>query len=246
MLMRGRINPSEAFERDKDLTRDQLVIQYTGLARRIAANFAKWGPYDELVSEGYVGLCIAADKYDRGFGRAFSTYATWWVRAKIMLFISQNQGVRLGRTNEQRKVFFGIGRVTRALGEAASEEAIAERLGVEVRHVHDHQNFGRLASFDELDPEGRWLPDAGTESPEDFAAEREAEARNREVVAELEDRLSERERLILRERHLAAEPKTLTEIGALLGGISRQRVQQLEDTMMEKMKRWAKLQIVKR
>jgi RNA polymerase sigma factor (sigma-70 family) len=63
------------------------LSRHTGLVHWQAKRYT-WckAPYDDLVQEGMMGLVIARDKFDPAQGVKFSTYATYWVRAKIQRF----------------------------------------------------------------------------------------------------------------------------------------------------------------
>lgn len=80
----------------------EMVIQNVRLAWKIARAFHKKYPtfeLDDLVSEGHTGLIRATQTYD-GNRAAFSTYAAWWIKAKIHLYIGENfSAVRIKRPN---------------------------------------------------------------------------------------------------------------------------------------------------
>jgi RNA polymerase sigma factor (sigma-70 family) len=64
--------------------RNALVLRHQGLVHMIAQKFKFYGvAYDDLVQEGMLGLLRATELFDPTRGIKFSTYATYWVRAKI-------------------------------------------------------------------------------------------------------------------------------------------------------------------
>lgn len=74
---------------------------------RLAGKLA--GPYlekfprlaDDILAAGYLGLCLAARKYD---GRAkFSTYAASWVRREVLEAIRNADTIRLPRGCDARR-----------------------------------------------------------------------------------------------------------------------------------------------
>lgn len=64
---------------------DEIVRVNERLVSSIAYDYmyAFKAPFEDLVSEGLIGLLSAIDKYDHYLGWRFSTYATWWIRQAI-------------------------------------------------------------------------------------------------------------------------------------------------------------------
>ena len=92
-----------------------------------------------LIQEGNAGLLRAVEKYDPSRGIKFSYYASFWIKAYMLKFILQNwKMVRIGTTQNQRKLFFGLtkekGKLV-ARGVAPEPGILAERLGVREEEV---------------------------------------------------------------------------------------------------------------
>ena len=60
-----------------------IARKYTGIIRHLTA--------DDIIQEGNIGLCRAAEKYDPSRGYKFSTYAYWWIRQAINRAISDKE-----------------------------------------------------------------------------------------------------------------------------------------------------------
>src|SRR4051812_22816204 len=59
-----------------ELTRDELVIRFLPLARRIAGRYRRPGePPDDLMQVASLGLVKAVDRFDRRRGVPFASYA---------------------------------------------------------------------------------------------------------------------------------------------------------------------------
>jgi len=68
-----------------ELSSEQLIEKYSTLARSIALKYARYGvPFDDLFQEGLLGILEAANKFDPQRGTKFSTYATYWIKKKII------------------------------------------------------------------------------------------------------------------------------------------------------------------
>ncbi|MGV6850263.1 MAG: RNA polymerase factor sigma-32 [Marinibacterium sp.] len=234
----------------------RLVTAYMRLAISMAARFRRYGaPMNDLIQEASVGLMKAAEKFDPDRGVRFSTYAVWWIRASIQDYVMRNWSmVRTGSTSSQKSLFFNLRRVRARLESAAAANGvdldratlsrqIAEELGVP---VHDVEMMdGRLGGGDfslnapqASDEEGReWidaLEDEAAQSSDGVEAEHDTGKLRGWLVQALGD-LSDRERLIVRERRLRDEPRTLESLGRELG-LSKERVRQIEAAAFDKMR----------
>jgi RNA polymerase sigma-32 factor len=161
---------------------------------------------EDLVQEGCLGLIEAVRRFDPSKGAQFSTYAGFWIRAFIMRHIMDNvRVVRVVRSRAERLAFFkGV------VG------------GAEV-------------SFDvATGPDGVPLCEmlaAPASSPEDLLTVVELTRLVKKEVTELEARLPGREATIMKERLLAAEPRSQRDVGRQLS-LSGERVRQIEGRLL--------------
>jgi RNA polymerase sigma factor (sigma-70 family) len=64
--------------------------QLFGLVRVIAGKYARYGvQYDDLVQEGMIGLWEAQRRYDPEKGASLATYAGFWIKKRILLFLDR-------------------------------------------------------------------------------------------------------------------------------------------------------------
>jgi RNA polymerase sigma-32 factor len=234
----------------------RLVNAYMRLAISMAAKYRRYGaPMPDLIQEAGVGLMKAAEKFDPDRGVRFSTYAVWWIKASIQDYVMRNWSmVRTGSTSSQKALFFNLRRVRAKLERAAGangevldgqrlREMIAEEVGVPLRDVE--MMDARLAGADfslnaqQAGEEGReWLETLEDEAPQ--AADtvtRDADlVRVRAWLAEALEALNARERMIIVERKLRDEPRTLESLGQELG-LSKERIRQLEVQALNKLRK---------
>ncbi|MBP7001195.1 RNA polymerase factor sigma-32 [Amaricoccus sp.] len=234
----------------------RLVNAYMRLAVSMAARYRRYGaPMPDLVQEAGVGLMKAAEKFDPDRGVRFSTYAVWWIKASIQDYVMRNWSlVRTGSTSSQKALFFNLRRVRARIereafahGEVVDgprlREMIAEEIGVPLRDVE--MMDARLAGADfslnaqQAGDEGReWVETLEDDAPQ--AAETVARnadiARARAWLAEAMGALNARERMIIVERKLRDEPRTLESLGQQLG-LSKERIRQLEAQALLKLRR---------
>jgi len=234
----------------------RLVNAYMRLAISMAARYRRYGaPMPDLIQEAGVGLMKAAEKFDPDRGVRFSTYAVWWIKASIQDYVMRNWSmVRTGSTSSQKALFFNLRRVRAKLEREAGangeelngyrlREMIAAEVGVPLRDVE--MMDARLAGADfslnaqQAGEDGReWMDTLEDEAPQAAEmVERGADlARVRGWLAEALGSLNARERMIIVERKLRDEPRTLESLGQELG-LSKERVRQLEAQALTKLRK---------
>lgn len=61
------------------------IEDYIGLVKSLASKYTKLGlSFDDLVQEGVLGLIEAKKRFDAKKETAFSTYASYWIKNKII------------------------------------------------------------------------------------------------------------------------------------------------------------------
>ena len=227
----------------------RLVSSNLRLVVKVAMDFQKYWMQNfmDLVQEGNVGLVQATKKFDPYRGVKFSYYAAYWIRAYILKFIMDNwRLVKIGTTQAQRKLFFSLNKEKKLLeaqGFRPDVKLLAERLHVKERDVvemsqrMDNWDVSLEAPVrsDSEDEQKSFLPSGGP-GIEDKVAGRQMRERLGKVLAAVDDRLNDKERMILQTRLLTDEPKTLQTIADEFG-ISRERVRQIEANLLKKLRR---------
>ena len=236
------------FETKDPQIAQKLVHSNLRFVVKIAAEYSKFGPkMIDLIQEGNVGLMHAVREYNPYKGARLITYAVWWIRGYIQEFLMRQYSmVRIGTTQNQRKLFYQLQKEKKALdalGVESSTALLSSRLGIPEDEVRDMamRMSGRDVSLDRpLDEDsGINLGDLQKNSndlplDEKIAQEEQIELL-RQKIEELRPHLSDREKIILEERILNEDPLTLQEIGEK-HGITREAVRQMEARLLKKIK----------
>jgi RNA polymerase sigma-32 factor len=232
----------------------QLILSHLRLAVSIAMEYKNL-PFNvmDLIQEGNVGLMHAVKKFDPYRNVRVSTYAAWWIRAYILKYVLQNwRLVRIGTTQAQRKLFFQLSKERERLekmGVTAGPQLLAEHLDVKEKEVVEMQQ--RLGGWDvsidepvgeESDESLANILPSQQEGADEKLAEDEIQELFQSKLKEFSAKLKPRDLEILTERILAEKPKTL-EILAERFKISKERVRQLEENILKRLKKFMKEEI---
>jgi RNA polymerase sigma-32 factor len=237
------------FETKDPKAAQALVTANLRFVVKVAAEYSKFGAkLIDLVQEGNIGLMHAIREFNPYKGVRLITYAVWWIRGYIQEYLMRQYSlVRIGTTQNQRKLFYQLKREKEsldALGEGQDFKQLSEKLGIPEEEIREMKNrlSGRDISLDRpLDDDTKStlgdLQRSKDAMPldEDLAL-REQLALLREKIDEIRPELSQRELIILDERLLADDPLTLQEIGEKYK-ITREAVRQMEVRVISKIKK---------
>lgn len=241
---------------DKDAAR-QLVTSNLRLVVKIAHEYRRaYQNLLDLVQEGNVGLVKAVQKFDPYRGVKLSTYSGWWIRAYILKYILNNwRLVKIGTTQNQRKLFFNLRKQREALvaaGVDPTPERIAKALDVSPKEVMEMER--RMAAPDvSLDAPLGSEDGEGTRTRldliEDDFADPEDNVDSTEFKSLLQDKLRRfgaelegRELEIFRDRLVADEPITLQDLGDRWG-VSRERARQIEKRLVLRLREYLQAEL---
>jgi len=233
-------------EGDKEAAQ-QLVTSHLRLVVGIALSFRRaFTNVLDLIQEGNLGLMEAVERFDPFKGTRLSTYATWWIRSRMVRYLLDNwRLVRVGTTNARRKLLYNLRAEKERLesqGIVPTSKLLADNLGTTEEDVvavdralgaGDRSIDAPMGEAGTASPKD-FLPGPGA-SPEDQAAESDFLGKLHALIDELEPSLSARERSLLRERLLADQPVTLQDL-ADRDGVSREAVRQSEVRLIGKLR----------
>lgn len=189
----------------------------------------------DLIQEGNMGLFKAVERYNWRRGVRFPTYARWWIRQAITQAIRhQAPEVRpvISKYTQARE------RLRRELGRDPEPDEVAESLDVD---IDDVQLMVELLEESEESPVQEEPYEDGGFMPLLPMDRKALTGHLNEILHELSDR--EQEILRLRFGLADDEPRTLEEIGKKFG-LTRERVRQIENRALEKIRKLEKAKIL--
>jgi len=241
------ITLSKRIKKGDEQARKQMIRANLRLVINIAKRYMHLGtPFLDLIEEGNLGLMKAVDKFNPKKGFRFSTYAAWWVRQAITRSIfDQGKTIRMPvymneliakwkKTNE---------RLSQKLKRIPIDEEIAKKMKISKNQMKQI-NFWLSTKTSSLDAplgdeqDGQvsdLLEDRNSVAP-DFEIER---VFDKEHLNSLLSIMTGREKMVLDMRFglIDAKAQTLASVANKLG-VSRERVRQIEEEALRKLKRF--------
>ena len=227
----------------------KLITSNLRFVVKVAFEYKSYGiKILDLIQEGNIGLMMAVKKFDPYKGYRFISYAIWWIRAYIQNFIIKNWSlVKIGTTQAQKKLFYKIGKVRKALESNQENEKKYEVLAndmdvakediIEMEQRMSSRDLSLDAPFDDNQELSHFdlLKETSPNQEEVLGEEEEKKILEGEVQDAMK-RLTEKEEYVIKNRIMADSPLTLQEIGNHLK-LSRERVRQIESEALKKLKK---------
>jgi len=259
--------PQEEFDtatlaRAGDFAARQSMIEHNlRLVVSIAKAYLGRGvPLADLIEEGNLGLMHAIDKFEPERGFRFSTYATWWIRQSVeRAAMNQGRVIRLpvhvvrelNQVLRARRTLENDASFVEARPDGVRVDDIAALLGRDVQEVGDLLAMAEAprsldAAPDKSDDErslGESMPDEMAVDPSGVTQAHEVER----LLANWVEALSQREQEVLQGRFGLhdREPETLEVLSERLG-LTRERVRQIQNEALGKLRRHLSRQGVSR
>ena len=227
----------------------RMIMSHLRFVVHIARGYRGYGlPQGDLIQEGNIGLMKAVKRFDPARKVRLVSFAVHWIKAEIHEYILRNwRIVKIATTKAQRKLFFNLRRKKKRLGWFSDEEVntVAKELGVTTKDVL--QMEARLTyqdnAFDGYDEEDNEntpvIPanylESAEPSPEQSLITSDSKDRESELLHTALATLDDRSRDIVSQRWLSDNKLTLQDLAGKYD-ISAERVRQLENNAMKKLK----------
>jgi RNA polymerase primary sigma factor len=199
----------------------------------------------DLINEGNIGLMKSVDRFDPKKGGKLSTYAAWWIKQSVKRALCNNlRSVRIPvhmvdkiyKMTRQSKV------LEAELGREPTDLELAERLDIPVRKVERlkeltfHPTSLNQSMGDGED--GSCFGDVVADEAVVDPSQTNLDEANKELIWSVVSLLPEREKCIIEARFglYGDESETLESLGQKWG-ITRERIRQLQNMAMAKMRK---------
>ncbi len=236
----------ELYENGNLSAAKKLVLAHMRFVAFIAHGYKGYGlEQADLIQEGTIGLMKAVKRFNPHKKVRLSSFAVYWIRAEIHEYIFKNwKIVKIATTKAQRKLFFKLRQAKSHIYQSLTSdqaEEIATDLGVRKKDVIEMES--RLQSndvaFEVNDDEDTYTPeqylsDPG-ETPEQLLLNDNSQKDQHNKLYQALSSLDERSVDILQSRYLKEEKLTLNTLADKYG-VSAERVRQLENKAIKKLK----------
>lgn len=226
-----------------------LILSHLRLVASIARGYSGYGlPQADLIQEGNIGLMKAVKRFDPARGVRLVSFAVHWIKAEMHEYIVRNwRLVKIATTKAHRKLFFNLRSMKSGPGSLKPEEVahIARELKVKPEEVLEME--ARMSGH-EISLEGNsdddsdehfspiaYLEDEQPE-PSEMLATLEQEHLETTGLAKALASLDERSRRIVEARWLSQNSGATLHDLADEFGVSAERIRQIEQKAMQKMK----------
>jgi len=236
----------ELYENGNLSAAKKLVLAHMRFVAFIAHGYKGYGlEHADLIQEGTIGLMKAVKRFNPHKKVRLSSFAVYWIRAEIHEYIFKNwKIVKVATTKAQRKLFFKLRQAKSHIYQSLTSdqaEEIATNLGVRKKDVIEMESRLQLSdvAFEVNDDEDTYTPeqylsDPG-ETPEQLLLNDNSQRDQHNKLYQALSSLDERSIDILQSRYLKEEKSTLHTLADKYG-VSAERVRQLENKAIKKLK----------
>jgi RNA polymerase sigma-32 factor len=225
----------------------KLVLSHMRFVAFIAHGYKGYGlEQADLIQEGTIGLMKAVKRFNPHKNVRLSSFAVYWIRAEIHEFVFKNwKIVKVATTKAQRKLFFKLRKAKAKIYNSLNNDQadkIAQDLGVRRKDVLEMESRLQFndVTFENSDDEDsnapeQYLTNENIQTPEQLLLIDDSQKNQQQQLYKALSFLDARSLDILQSRYLKEEKTTLHTLADKYG-VSAERIRQLENKAMKKLK----------
>ncbi len=207
----------------------------------------------DLINEGNLGLIKAAKRFDETKGFKFISYAVWWIRQSILQALAEQSRIirmPLNKVGLNTKISKTFNRLEQELERAPSADEIAVELEIDVHEVESTmKSSSRHISMDApfMDSEDGSLLDVLENRNADKVDKNLEfdESLHTEIMRTLQTLTDRQREIIILYYGIGREEPTSLEDIAIMFDLTRERVRQIKDKAILKLRNVAKNKTLK-
>ena len=232
--------------------KDKLVTSNLRFVVSVAKQYQHQGvPLTDLINEGNLGLMTAADKFDETRGFKFISYAIWWIRQSVLQAIAEYSNI-VRRPQSQIGISNKIKNATNEFIQKhqrhPSADELSEIISPEIDKIEKAiESDAHVSSIDApiTEDENSTMADTLASSSE-YNTDRQVnyESMCHDLMQVLESVLNPREKtIIIQSFGIGCPERGLEDIGLDLG-LTRERVRQIRERGIEKVRKSKKSKLL--
>ncbi|PMQ01341.1 MAG: RNA polymerase subunit sigma [Dictyoglomus sp. NZ13-RE01] len=214
----------QRIEQGDKKAREEVILCNLKLVHSVAKKYVGRGlDFEDLIQEGYIGLIKAVERFDWKKGNKFSTYAVWWIKQCISRAIDENSHlirIPVHYLEKQKTYNFKFIPYDVPVCEFSEEE---------------YETLNSLCIRKDIDDDS-CLQDILCDDTDDIWEFLEKQ-NLKEILGELIDTLSDRQKEILKLRYGLEDgiERTLEDVGKLFN-LTRERIRQIEEKALRRLR----------
>jgi len=252
------ISSDDEFKLAKQIRKgDQLAVNKLVKANlrfviSVAKQYQNMGlTFEDLISEGNIGLVKAAYKFDETKGFKFISYAVWWIRQSILKAIAEKSRVvylPLNKINNITKINKAVQYLENKLNRKPSVTDISEYLNIKKSEVEDYFKYSsKHISMDKtINEDGDSLYDIFENKSSIKPDKNMMDESVKYNINRVLNSISERESLILT-KHFGLNgeiPMSLEDIAEMLS-LTKERIRQIKQNALLKIRSSMRSELLK-
>ena len=138
-MVKPKRSAVEAYRSIDEFEKEELIKSYVPLVKKVVHRLSGRLPKDvdmqEMLNSGIIGLVDALEKYDPKHETNFSTYAQFRIRGAILDSFRSQDWLPRSLRFKSHKIELAYHCIEQKLGRPASDEEVAEELGVPIEEL---------------------------------------------------------------------------------------------------------------